>query len=78
MQTARTPNIAFRRQRLRNGIDSTPSKAESLERNWMGPFKRNLLVPKDEANRLTIKVTRGKAELKSGKFDNDWPNSSFG
>ena len=47
------------------GIESSPLKAESLERNWMGPVRKNLLIPNDEANRLKRKVKSGKAEWKS-------------
>ena len=50
--------------RLRNGIDISPLNAELLGRNWIGPERKNLLIPKDEANRLMIKVRRGAADLK--------------
>ncbi len=33
----------------------------------MGPLKKNLLVPKEAANRLKRKVRSGRAELKSSK-----------
>ena len=59
--------MALIRQRLRNGSDSIPPKAESFDINFMGPAKKNLLVPKAEENMLRINDTSGKAESMSGK-----------
>ena len=64
MHTILNPNIELIRKRLRKGIDSSPFKAESFGKNWIGPDKKNLLIPKDEENRLRMNVRRGKAELK--------------
>ena len=52
------------RKRLRKGIDKSPLNAELLGRNLIGPDKKNLLIPQDEANILKTKVIRGNAELK--------------
>ena len=52
-------------QRQRKGIDSIPFNAESFEINCIGPCIKNLLVPKDDENRLMKNVISGKAELAS-------------
>ena len=65
MQMILKPNIELRRQRIRKGRERTPLNAESRGRNWIGPARKNLLIPKDEESRLTIKERRGKTELKS-------------
>ena len=65
MQTILNPNIEFITHRLRKGNESRPLNAESFGRNWIGPERKNLLIPKDEAKRLMINVKRGEAELKS-------------
>ena len=61
------------------GVDKSPFNAESLCKNWIGPDMKNLLIPKDEENRLKQKVRRGNAELKSlyVVFIN-WPSICFG
>ena len=64
MHTILNPNMELIRKRLKNGIDKSPLHAESLGRNRIGPDKKNLVIPKDEQNRLEIKVSRGRAELK--------------
>ena len=76
MQTILNPNIELIKQRLRNGIDNNPLNAESLGRNWIGPARKNLLIPKEEANKLRIKVMRGNADFVSSPFVN--PLSPFG
>ena len=65
MHTILNPNIELIRKRLKKGTDSKPLKAESFGRNFIGPDKKNLVIPKDEEKRLRINVRRGKAELKS-------------
>jgi len=65
MQIIRKPNIVFSMQRQRKGIDSIPFNAESFEINCIGPCTKNLLVPKDDENRLMKNVISGKAELAS-------------
>ena len=64
IHTILNPNMEFIRKRLRKGIDKSPLHADSLGRNRTGPNKKNFVIPKDEQNRLEIKVSRGKAELK--------------
>ena len=65
MQTIRNPNIVFIRKRLRKGVDKSPlNAAESLGKNWIGPDKKNLVIPKDELKMLKTKVRSGRAELK--------------
>ena len=53
------------RKRQRKGIEKSPLEAESFGKNWIGPDKKNLVIPKDEEKRLKMKVRRGKIELKS-------------
>ena len=65
MHTILKPNMELIRKRLRKGMEKSPLNSESLGRNRMGPDKKNFVIPKDEAKRLTINVNRGKAELKS-------------
>ena len=64
MQMILNPNIEFITQRLRKGIESSPLNAESFGRNWIGPERKNLLIPNDEANKLKRKVRSGRAALK--------------
>ena len=64
MLIIRNPNIELIRKRARKGTEINPLNAESFGRNWIGPVRKNLLIPKDEANRLMIKVRRGAADLK--------------
>ena len=78
MQTILTPNMELMIHRLRKGIDATPLKAELLGRNWIGPARKNLLIPKDAENRLMINVIRGKVDLRSSNVDNVTPASFFG
>ena len=47
-------------------------------RNWIGPDRKNLVIPKDDAKRLRINVKRGNAELKSLKVAIVSPLASFG
>ena len=65
MHTILNPNMELMRKRQRKGIDKSPLNAELSGRNLIGPDKKNLLIPKDEAKILKIKVRRGKEELKS-------------
>ena len=69
MQMILNPNIEFITQRLKKGIDSSPLNAESFGRNWIGPERKNLLIPKEEENKLKRKVIRGKASLKFSNVD---------
>ena len=65
MDTILKPNMELIRKRLRKGIEKSPLEAESFGKNWIGPDKKNLVIPKDEEKRLKMKVRRGKIELKS-------------
>ena len=69
MQMILNPNIEFITQRLKKGIESSPLNAESFGRNWIGPERKNLLIPKEEENKLKRKVIRGKASLKFSNVD---------
>ena len=59
------PNIEFMMQRQKKGIESSPLNVESLERNWMGPARKNFAVPVAAERRLNKNFKRGNAELKS-------------
>ena len=59
MQKLRTPNIELMRHKIKKGADISPSNAESFGRNWIGPDKKNLVVPKEALKRLNRKVIRG-------------------
>ena len=63
MHTILNPNIELISKRLRKGIDSSPFKAESFGKNWIGPDKKNFVVPKEALKRLRRKVIRGQAWL---------------
>ena len=65
MQRIRIPNIELIMQSPRKGIERIPLKVESVERNWMGPAKKNLDIPNAEEKMLSKKVMRVNAELKS-------------
>ena len=78
MQTILNPNIEFITHRLRKGNESRPLNAESFGRNWIGPERKNLLIPKDEANKLKRKVTSGRAALKVSNVVIVSPASFFG
>ena len=69
MQIILNPNIEFITHRQRKGIESSPLNAELFGRNWRGPERKNLLIPKEEANKLKRKVTRGRAALKFSNVD---------
>ena len=64
VQTILNPNIEFITHRLKNGIERSPLNAELFGRNWIGPERKNLLIPNDEANKLKRNVRRGKMELR--------------
>ena len=64
IHTILNPNIELIRKRLRKGIEKSPLNVDSIGRNRIGPDKKNFVIPKDEQNRLKIKVSRGRAELK--------------
>ena len=78
IQIIRNPNIELIRKRLTKGTDSIPLNAELLGRNFIGPDKKNLLIPKDAAKRLMIKVIRGKAEFRSSNHCIVTPSAFFG
>ena len=78
MQTILNPNIEFITHRLRKGNESKPLNAESFGRNWIGPERKNLLIPKDEANKLKRKVRSGRAALKVSNVVIVKPSASFG
>ena len=65
MQIVRMPNITLKTNKQMNEIDNMPFKGESLDRNGIGPHKKNLLIPIPEDNKLRIKVKSGRADLKS-------------
>ena len=66
MDITLNPYIELIKHRQRKGTDKIPLKGELLVINFIGPDNKNLLIPKEEANRLRRKVISGKAELKSG------------
>ena len=78
MQTTRNPNMELMIHRLRNGIDISPLNAELLGRNWIGPARKNLLIPKDAENRLIANVIRGKVDLRSSNHGIVTPASFLG
>ena len=49
----------------RNGKEITPFNGEVFERKDMGPFKKNLLIPKAAENKLKRNDRSGMAELRS-------------
>ena len=65
MQIILNPNIELIRQRIIKGTDRTPLNAGSSGRNRIGPARKKLLIPKEDASRLTINERRGKTALKS-------------
>ena len=78
MHVIRTPNIVLMMQRVINGMDNRPFKAEFLGKKGIGPVRKNLLMPKEEVNTLKRNVKRGRAELKSSKAEMVFPISFFG
>ena len=68
----------LRRHRHINGRDKRPFKGEFFGRNDIGPLKKNLVIPNELANKLKMKVRRGRAELMSLKVDSVSPKWSFG
>ena len=67
------PNMVLRKQRQRKGKDRSPFKGAFFGRNDMGPLKKNLLMPKELANKLKRKVKSGRAVLKSLYWDTVTP-----
>ena len=43
------------------GRDKRPFKGAFFGRNAIGPHKKNLVIPNELANKLTMKVARGRA-----------------
>ena len=78
MLIIRNPNIELIRKRARKGTEINPLNAESFGRNWIGPVRKNLLIPKDEAKRLMINVIRGRMDSRSSKVGNVVPALFFG
>ena len=74
----RIPNMVLRRQRQIKGKESSPFKGEFFGRKDMGPLKKNLLMPKELANKLKIKVMSGRAVLKSLYWVSVSPKSFLG
>ena len=70
--------MEFIKQRARKGIESIPLNAESFGRNWIGPTRKNLLIPNDEENKLKKKVIRGMAALKVSNVGIVLPTWSLG
>ena len=52
------------RQRHRKGIENNPFDEAFSERNRIGPTRKNLLIPKDDENRLNRRAIKGKESLK--------------
>ena len=59
MQKLLTPNIELMRHKVKKGAEISPLNAELFGRNWIGPDKKNLAVPKEALKRLKMKVIRG-------------------
>ena len=51
------------RNNAKKGAEISPLNAESFGRNWIGPDKKNFVVPKEALKRLRRKVIRGQAWL---------------
>ena len=45
----------------KKGRDKMPFKGEFFGRNAIGPLKKNLVIPNELANKLKMKVARGRA-----------------
>ena len=78
MHIVLTPNIRFKKNMQMKGMDRKPDKGESFGRNGIGPFKKNLDIPNELANKLKRNVPRGRASLNVLNEDIVRPNSSFG
>ena len=52
----RTENIVFKRKSKKNLTDNTPAKGASCGNIGRGPFTKNLVIPKEQENKLRIKV----------------------
>ena len=63
IQKLRNPNIELIRNNAKKGAEISPLNAESFGRNWIGPDKKNFVVPKEALKRLRRKVIRGQAWL---------------
>ena len=57
----RNPNMVLRMHKQKNGSDNKPFKGDLFGRNDIGPFKKNLVIPNELANKLMIKEKRGVA-----------------
>ena len=63
MHKLRNPNIELMKNNAKKGAEIMPLNADSFGRNWIGPDKKNLVVPKEALKRLRRKVIRGHAWL---------------
>ena len=61
-----------------NGMERRPDRRESLGMKGMGPFKKNLDIPNELANKLKRNVPSGRASLNVLNEDMVFPNESFG
>ena len=74
----RIPNMMFNRHIAMKGMESRPSRRESVGRKLMGPFRKNLDIPNELANKLRRNVASGRASFKVLNKDGVSPNSPFG
>ena len=51
----------LRIHKQKNGSDNNPFKGSFFGRNVIGPLKKNLVIPNEPANKLKMKVARGRA-----------------
>ena len=54
-----TMNITLRRSTAMKGRDNMPAKGASVGKLTIGPFKLNLVIPKELATMLRVKVIMG-------------------
>ena len=66
-QIVRIPNMVLIKNNVTKGVDRIPFSNELFGRNWMGPVRKNLVIPKDAANKLRRNDKRGRKESKVGK-----------
>ena len=78
MHIVLTPNIMFKKNMQMKGMDRRPDKGESFGRKGIGPFKKNLDIPNELANKLKRNVPSGSASLNVLTDDIELPHSSFG
>ena len=53
--------MVLSKKRHIKGRDNRPFRGEFLGKNAIGPLKKNLVIPNELANKLKMKVARGRA-----------------